>query len=321
MKNLKMLMMLTMILVFSLVFSACGDKTENKETEIKTTEISNNSNESLTSVQETETDPMETIYRLDIVGDGSKVSLENKETDEWCYTVYKKDDIGWIHVYQYKGNDRNIVVPKSFDDFPVVAVLDPRMYTVTKYDPDLESFTRAYDTSEITSVAFPDTIYKTYGDIFTDTVWYRNQPDGEVYIGNVFLKFKGKMSNETVVNVKEGTLGVCEKAFYECNNLEKVNLPDSVIYLDDLVFAYCESLKEVTLSKNIIGMRMKVFRDTTNLKELHIPVSLSFSYKTFEKSNLEKVYFEGTLNQWNNIYGIQGSNNDFELKTDTPFPY
>lgn len=313
--------MLVLVVALVILLSGCGNVSETKEPVKSNAEnIKPSSADEDEVVHENETDPMQEIYRLDILGEWGDGASENKETDEWCYTVYKKEDIGCVHVYQYKGENRDIVVPDSFDGYPVTAVLDPRMYTVMTYDPDLQSFTRSYDKKEITSIQFPDTVYKTYDDIFDDTVWYENQPDGEVYIGNILYKYKGEMPSGTTVNVKEGTLGICEIAFYDCGNLEKIIMPDSVIWLDDGVFRDCTALNEVQFAKNLMGMRMYVFDNTPNLTELYIPKSLCYSHKTLDRSSINTVYYEGSSVEWKMISGVIAIEKTFELKTEVPIP-
>lgn len=269
---------------------------------------------------QSEVDTMYEIYKIEIAGEWNTDLTEHKETDDWLYSVYQKGDLGCVHVYQYKGTDRDIVVPDSFDGFPVTAVLDPRMYTVMNYDPDLQSFTRAYDISEITDIHFPDTVYKTY-NMFHDTVWYQAQPDGLVYLGNILYAVKGESFADTNVTLRDGTLTVCEMAFYNQTGIETIIMPDSLVWIDDGAFRGCSNLREVQLSSRIISARSSVFAGCTNLTEIYIPKSLCTPSFMFRDSSIQTVYYEGSAGTWNSIWGALTQTYGLQVIADTPFPY
>lgn len=319
---MKKVLVLAMALL--LMLAGCGEPQETEATGGSAQNAGQNTSQSTAGgnqdIQVPDTDPMWEIYRLEILGEWDTTLTEHKETELWLYSVYRKGELGCVHVYQYKGTDRDIVVPDTFDGYPVIAVVDPRMYTLMQYDPDLVSFTRAYDITEITSIQYPDTVYKTY-DMLDDTAWFRNQPNGEVYVGNILYKYKGEAAPGTVVNVREGTLSICEMAFYNGRSIEKIILPDSLVWIDDFAFACCEALKEVQMSNNIIGLRNKLFSDCTSLTEIYIPKSLLAATELFENSSITKVYFEGTLSQWKGIFGMFTQQHTFDLETEVPFPY
>ena len=65
----------------------------------------------------------------------------------------------------------------------------------------------------LTEIEVPDSVVYIEGDAFWNTAWYKNQPDGMVYIGNVLYAYKGSLPEKTEITVKDGTLSICETAF------------------------------------------------------------------------------------------------------------
>lgn len=65
----------------------------------------------------------------------------------------------------------------------------------------------------LTEIEIPDSVVCIEGDAFWNTAWYKNQPDGMVYIGNVAYAYKGSLPEKTAITIKEGTVSICETAF------------------------------------------------------------------------------------------------------------
>lgn len=80
-----------------------------------------------------------------------------------------------------------------------------------------------------------------------DTAWYRNQPDGPIYIGKMFYRYKGT-APETLT-VKPGTLAVCYNAFAWSNTLKTVILPDGLLRIDDMSFG--NSVTTMTIPSSV----------------------------------------------------------------------
>lgn len=318
------------ILILSIVMTGCnsngennkGEKNGNNATSTTLTEQTTSETETPgIETQETE-DPMMDVYRADISGEwGENYVRENKENDEWRYTIYKNDMIGCAHVYQYKGTSRDIVVPDTFEGYPVTQILDPMLYNIMHYNADLRSFTKEYDISEVTSIQIPNTVYEVHSRMFHDTAWYENQPEGELYIGNVFYEYKGEMPQNTIFKIKDGTLGINELAFYKCEGLKELIMPDSVLWISDGAFRECSSLSTVQISKNILGMRQYVFDRVPNLKEIYLPKSLIFAFWALDDSSIQKIYFEGTYFEWLEISSSLALQRQFEVEYEVSLPY
>ncbi|MBQ8014814.1 MAG: leucine-rich repeat protein, partial [Clostridia bacterium] len=89
----------------------------------------------------------------------------------------------------------------------------------------------AFSMTDIEKITIPDNsrlreLYVT--SYFRKIPWYKNQPNGLVYLGNMLLEYKGTMPANTTVNVKNGTYAINEYAFYNKKNVVDVIVPDSV---------------------------------------------------------------------------------------------
>lgn len=93
----------------------------------------------------------------------------------------------------------------------------------------------------LAEIEIPDSVVCIEGDAFWDTAWYKNQPDGMVYIGNVAYAYKGSLPENSTITVKEGTVSICETAFVgdDCDmfsgegslkiNISGYSAPESII--------------------------------------------------------------------------------------------
>lgn len=124
------------------------------------------------------------------------------------------------------------------------------------------------------NITFPNSL-KTIGNYaFSNTLWYKNHPNGAVYAGNVFYKYKGDIPQNTSFVIKEGTVSISpyafvkenyhedyslvsvsipnsvevigEGAFYRCRALTSIVIPAGVTTIETLAFHYCKALKSVT---------------------------------------------------------------------------
>lgn len=85
------------------------------------------------------------------------------------------------------------------------------------------------DYTALASITIPVNLANVGGAAFADTAWMNAQPDGPVYIGNVFYRYKGTMPANTTVSVNTGTLGLAGSAFSGCAGLVSVDLPETLL--------------------------------------------------------------------------------------------
>ena len=109
-----------------------------------------------------------------------------------------------------------------------------------------------YNCSGLTSVDMFSNIESIGTGAFRGTTWYNNQPDGMIYVGKVFYKYKGTMPENTYITIDEGTLGIAGSAFSGCSGLVSVTIPNSVTSIGSNSFSDCSGLTRVTLNSNTI---------------------------------------------------------------------
>ncbi len=103
-----------------------------------------------------------------------------------------------------------------------------------------------------------------------DTLWYYNQPDGEVYAGNVLYDYKGKRDALTEFTVKDGTLGIGDFALENAKSLKTVTLPESLTTVGNGAFSNCKSLERVNSNAKIMKIGYMAFADCEALSSLDL---------------------------------------------------
>ena len=96
---------------------------------------------------------------------------------------------------------------------------------------------------------------------------------------------------------------------HEC--LESISLPYGTEYIPEKAFMGCTSLKDVKIPRSVTSIRKDAFLGCTSLKKIVIPKSVvsigdgAFGFDNFVQMphcRLEDVYYEGTEEEWNNVY-------------------
>lgn len=93
--------------------------------------------------------------------------------------------------------------------------------------------------SNLASIELPDNLEYLGGQAFHTTPWYTSLPDGEIYLYDWFYDYKGEMPENTTIELKEGTKGICYAAFYNCIGLASITIPESVNVIDSYAFENC----------------------------------------------------------------------------------
>lgn len=119
----------------------------------------------------------------------------------------------------------------AFIDSPITKITLPASLETVAYN--------ALDMTNIEEIEIPENsklCNVTLSNNFKSLPWYKKQPDGPVYLGNMLLGYKGTMPANTTVTVREGTYAINEKAFYNMSNLVNVIVPDSIERIGEKAF-------------------------------------------------------------------------------------
>ena len=189
---------------------------------------------------------------------------------------------GSIIITGYNGSETDLVIPGSIDGYTVTGIgywaFSENYKLKSIVIPD--SVTSIYDSAfasciNLTSVTIPNSISYVGGWAFLDTAWYDNQPDGLIYIGKSAYKYKGEMSENTEIVLKDGTSGISGGAFYECARLTSITIPDSVVYIGSSAFSDCTGLTSITIPNSVRSIDNYAFSDCTGLTSVIISNSVA----------------------------------------------
>lgn len=154
-------------------------------------------------------------------------------------------------------------------------------------------FTPAYNSEKntITKLVIPGTY--SSGNI-------ANRPIKIDKLNDDIPAFQELTALETV-HINPGVTEIGQTAFKGCTALKFITIPDSVASIGGWAFEDCTSLTTVILGSQITEIRNGTFKNA-GLKSIFIGSNVNTIHsKAFLGAPLEKVYFAGTKEAWNNI--------------------
>ena len=103
--------------------------------------------------------------------------------------------------------------------------------------------------TDLYSITIPDGVNSIGFDAFAETGWYNAQPDGDVYAGKVYYKYKNYLTGvqPATLIVKDGTKGIAGYATLE--GLATFYLPASITHIDEYaLWNSSETLRKIIMS-------------------------------------------------------------------------
>ena len=292
-----------MLLVLCLVFSLCACSSDESGTSPSQTEKKSGTSQEdqskspeKPSAGSEETDDSAKgfdLMQLEYMVNRGGYKLTEGQDENWSYSInYYTDDPkkSYVTLQKYIGSSSDVVIPETIEGYPVTEI---SALTSSNYASE----------TDIVSISFPDTLYFIASGVFDESTWYKNQPDGIVYAGNVVYKYKGDMPDGTEIEIPDGITGIAGHAFENCTGLTKISLPDSLIAIANSTFEYCTSLSEVQMSKNIMRITARVFTNCKSLKSVYLPKSIRSVNGAFNKCNAA-IYYEGSSEEWKQVLDI-----------------
>ncbi len=131
-----------------------------------------------------------------------------------------------------------------------------------------------YRCGSLANITIPNSVTSIGGFAFDGTAWYDNQPDGPLYINNVFYKYKGTMPDNTNITIKDGTLEIVGYAFTDCDGLTGVTIPNSVKNIGKCAFNNCDNLTKIEIPNGVTTIGYNAFGSCMRLASVTIPNSV-----------------------------------------------
>ena len=135
-----------------------------------------------------------------------------------------------------------------------------------------------YGCTNLENITFSKNISKIGCEAFTKTAWYKNQPDGMLYINNIAYHYIGTMPENTTLGIRPGTTGISQCFasnegidFSTCPNLVGVTLPESITNIGMGAFLGCVNLKWINIPSSVTAIEASAFRDCSSLENIILP--------------------------------------------------
>lgn len=172
-------------------------------------------------------------------------------------------------------------------------------------------------------IDLPDSLTSISNGAFSDSALMENGLSPLKYADNWLIGYNTNHTDDSVVTVKKGTVGIASEALYK-HQMETLNLPDSLKYINSGAISYTSNLKTVTLPQGLERIESDAFK-LSGLSEITIPESVEYIgdaafYQEPWNSNFEKItilnpnceiydsYNSYTLNGKMNVFTIYGFN-------------
>lgn len=143
--------------------------------------------------------------------------------------------------------------------------------------------------TSLENIQFPASLSSLGMQIFEDTKWFDNQPDGVLYINDLLYTYKGEMPEDSHIDVREDCRVICSGAFQGQTNLTGITLPEGLETIDGFAFSW-SGIKEIVIPKSCKWMQTRCFFRCSSLEEVTIMGNTYMYAASFSLCpNLKKV--------------------------------
>lgn len=140
----------------------------------------------------------------------------------------------------------------------------------------------AYDES-LKTITFPTTLTTVGAVPFLLTGWLYEQNDGPIYAGNVFVQYKGELTTDATLTLKDETIAIADAAFSsdrgnnlnDSNTIYKLILPDTLKYIGEYAFSELTVTAEYMLPESLISIGRRAFYQA-DFYSIAIPSSVEY---------------------------------------------
>ncbi|KWW41740.1 MAG: hypothetical protein F083_954 [bacterium F083] len=87
-----------------------------------------------------------------------------------------------------------------------------------------------------------------------------------------------RCENEEIISyvINEGTIVICDNAFYECKSLRQVHISDSVRCIGNYSFWNCKSLRQITIPQSVTSIGEEAFWRCSSLQQVTMSNSVTY---------------------------------------------
>ncbi len=191
--------------------------------------------------------------------------------------VYPVTQIG-NHAFSHLSSDlTSVAIPTSVTEIGAAAFYGCKHLTSVTIPNSVTTIDNVAfaDCSSLKTVVIPKTVTSIGSYAFNNTPWDDKLPNGLVYVGDVFYKFKGEMPEGMTVTLRDGTKGIAGRAFgwsYNNDEMKSVVIPSTVTYIGDGAFEGCRGLTSITIPKSVMKIGEGLFEGCDNLAAINVEI-------------------------------------------------
>ncbi len=159
-----------------------------------------------------------------------------------------------------------------------------------------------YDCSGLTSITIPNTTIRVGEYAFSNCNKIIQTENGINYVDKWVIDCDNAVSQ---VRLRDDTVGIADRAFYNSRSLTSITIPDSVTSIGYEAFWICSGLTSITIPDSVTSIGSYAFRACSGLTSITIPDSVtSIGSSVFQGcSGLENI----TVEQGNPNYHSAGN--------------
>ncbi len=118
------------------------------------------------------------------------------------------------------------------------------------------------------------------------------------------------------VSLPTGIVTIGTRALQNCSSIKSITIPGSVLIIGVNAFSGCTNLESVIINDGVTTIGGGAFYFCTKLKTVILPSSVeSIEGRAFDYTNLNTIYYVGSLNDWNTKVEINADNSYFNSAT------
>ena len=193
------------------------------------------------------------------------------------YLFYTADNVNYL--LGYIGKNKELTLPLNYNGENYV-IHNYAFYGCTGLTsitiPDSVTSIGDYafrDCISLTNVTIPASVTSIGDSAFYGCGGLIKEYDGIQYVDNWVV---GVVNNFLLTaNIKDGTRGIADSAFYNCDRLTKLTIPDSVTSIGSSAFLCCSSLTNITIPDSVTSIGNYAFLCCTGLTSITIPDSVT----------------------------------------------